>query len=91
MKKKKNKIVISVIILLLILATIPFIYILISAIKNMIVGFVFDFSGNETYGINAFIKTFLLYLWIGWPVIIVQFLLIIISIVLYKKWLGELI
>ena len=88
MKKKKNKIVISVIILLLILATI---YILISAIKNMIVGFVFDFSGNETYGINAFIKTFLLYLWIGWPVIIVQFLLIIISIVLYKKWLGELI
>lgn len=83
MKKRKNIIITGIIILSLILAIIPFIYTLIIAIKNMIVGFVFDFRGNEVYGINAFIKTFILYIWIGWPIVILQFLLIIISIALF--------
>ncbi|MBQ2937860.1 MAG: hypothetical protein IJE05_03135 [Clostridia bacterium] len=47
MKKRKNAIITGIIILLLILAIIPFIYTLIIAIKNMIVGFVFDFRGTE--------------------------------------------
>ena len=81
--KKNNKIIITIIIILLILAIIPFIYTLISAINNMIGGFIFDFKGSKIYGINAFIKTFILYIWVGWPIIIVQFLLIVISIVLF--------
>lgn len=82
MGKIKKRVIIAIIILLLVFALIPFIYTFIVAVNNMAVGFVYDFRGTEIYGLNAFVKTFILYVWLYWPIIIFQFLSVVAAAVL---------
>lgn len=82
MSKTKKRIIIAIIIVLLILAFAPFVFVLINALHNMTAGFVFDFNGTYIYGANAFVKTLILYLWVGWPVLLVQILAAVSSVIL---------
>lgn len=83
MTKKKRTIITCIIILLLVLAFIPLVYVLAVSVNHMFFGFTFDFRGTTVYGISAFIKTLIYYVMVGWPVIILQLILLSVAVGLF--------
>lgn len=73
---------------LLRIGMLPFILLIILGILYSITGFSMNFFGSEStpiYGFRAFYATIVLFGVIGWPVLLVGFILIIVSIIKLRK------
>ena len=75
--KKRNKNILSKI--LIFFGTLPFLFLLLLAIKYSITGF--DFMFSTSYGFEAFLGTIGIFLFLFWPIYVVGALFIVIGIV----------
>lgn len=87
MVKQRNRTTLRISAGLLSVSVLILVAVFIRAMHNAIFGFAYDFRGTEADGLAAFIRTFLLYAWVYWPIVILQIVLFAAAVIFFIRWL----